>query len=111
MNFIIFFKISDHRFYKYGKTAENISTNIIYFSQKLYTMLLIWYFINTKYDSEKSKCKKYQKPGVFCLMQCAYTEKQSNTEKKNDHFNLRIFFKNLIDKIHEIILYIMQTGI
>lgn len=47
----------------------------------------------------------------FWLMQGAYTEKQCDTEKKNDHFNLRIFLKNLIDKIHEMILYIMQTGI
>lgn len=26
--------------------------------------------------------KNTKKPGFFCLMQCAYTEKQSNTEKK-----------------------------
>lgn len=103
------FEISDHRFYKYDKTAENISTSIIYFSQKehAYILLLIYYCITTKYDSEKSKCQKYQK-AIFCLlMQGAYTGKQCDTEKKNDHFNLRIFFKNLIDKIHEMILYIM----
>lgn len=41
---------------------------------------IISYFITTKYDSEKSKCQKCQKAGVFCLMQGAYTEKQSNAE-------------------------------
>lgn len=107
MNFIKFSKISDNRFYKYGKTAENISTSIIYFSLKVheYTLLLTKYFITMKYDSEKSKCQKYQKL-FFLLMQGAYTEKQCDTEK---NMIISIFFYNLIDKIHEMILYIMQT--
>lgn len=63
------------------------------FSQKLYSMLLILYFIKTKYYSNKSACQKYQtvRLSTFLFMQGAYTEKQSDTEEILcfDPFNLR----------------------
>lgn len=79
-------------------------------------MLLILYFIKTKYYSNKSACQKYQtvRLSTFLFMQGAYTEKQSDTEEILcfDPFNLRCLeYLKFLKKILEMILYIMQSQI